>query len=584
MKIFRKKGSTSNILTVFIQDNSVTTGAGLGSLDQTSSIVGGYVREGGTGVALAVDENVTTEGTYQAPSTAAQVRIGTPANMRTGIYELHFHNDLFASGADTLTVSLGGATNMADLTLEMQLVDNTAGDVYSRLGAPSGASMSADIAAVKSDSSAILVDTANMQPKLGTPAGADMSADIATTIGIVGTILIDTADMQPKLGTPVADISADVAAVKVDTAAILIDTTGLNGDAMRGTDSAALSSVCTEGRLSELDAANIPTDLDAVLVDTNSLNGTKIPDTISLANINTEVDTALNTAIPGSPTADSINERVATNLDAAVTTRSSHSASDIWAVGTRTLTSFGTLIADIWANATRILTAGTNIVLAKGVGVTGFNDVSTAEVKTQADTALSDIGIDHLLSNGTGVPTPVDGTLFDDIMNKDGSQTYDPTTDSLEAISDSGGGGPTVEEIDAELTAEHGAGSWGAGGTIVLPVMQGEVYSAVATQNVEVKIVKGDTPRIIFDLGADYTGWAIWFAAKEKMSDTTYIIALREVTWSDVSLGQGYIDLSASDTDLVGKFFAELELRQGVQRLTAMKYILDIIDDVIDAT
>lgn len=37
----------------------------------------------------------------------------------------------------------------------------------------------------------------------------------------------------------------------------------------------------------------VKTDIDAILVDTNSLNDTKIPDTISLANINAEVDTAL---------------------------------------------------------------------------------------------------------------------------------------------------------------------------------------------------------------------------------------------------------------------------------------------------
>ena len=37
--------------------------------------------------------------------------------------------------------------------------------------------------------------------------------------------------------------------------AIHADVTGLNGDAMRGTDSAALASVCTEARLSELDEA-----------------------------------------------------------------------------------------------------------------------------------------------------------------------------------------------------------------------------------------------------------------------------------------------------------------------------------------
>lgn len=66
------------------------------------------------------------------------------------------------------------------------------------------------------------------------------------------------------------------------------------------------------------------------------------------------------------------------------------SAADVWAAGTRTLTSFGTLVADIWAAVTRTLTAGTNIVLAKGVGVTGFNDLSAAQVNAEADTALTD--------------------------------------------------------------------------------------------------------------------------------------------------------------------------------------------------
>lgn len=44
----------------------------------------------------------------------------------------------------------------------------------------------------------------------------------------------------------------------------------------------------------------------------------------------------------------------------------------------------------VWAVATRLLTAGTNIVLAKDVGVTGFNDVSEAQVNAQVDAALAD--------------------------------------------------------------------------------------------------------------------------------------------------------------------------------------------------
>jgi hypothetical protein len=51
-----------------------------------------------------------------------------------------------------------------------------------------------------------------------------------------------------------------------------IGTTTTNSD-MRGTDSAALASVCTEARLAELDAGNIPTDLTniAAAVDLNTL-------------------------------------------------------------------------------------------------------------------------------------------------------------------------------------------------------------------------------------------------------------------------------------------------------------------------
>lgn len=47
----------------------------------------------------------------------------------------------------------------------------------------------------------------------------------------------------------------------------------------------------------------------------------------------------------------------------------------------------------VWSTAARLLTAGTNIVLAKGVGVTGFNDLSAAQVNAEADTALADVGV-----------------------------------------------------------------------------------------------------------------------------------------------------------------------------------------------
>ena len=57
----------------------------------------------------------------------------------------------------------------------------------------------------------------------GRSAGS-LGTAVADTETDATAILADTADMQPKLGTPATDLAADVAAVKVDTAAILVDT------------------------------------------------------------------------------------------------------------------------------------------------------------------------------------------------------------------------------------------------------------------------------------------------------------------------------------------------------------------------
>src|SRR5690606_4976797 len=60
------------------------------------------------------------------------------------------------------------------------------------------------------------------------------------------------------------------------------------------------------------------------------------------------------TTLPGAYGEDTAGYIIGNNLDAAVSSRSSHSAADVasavWAAGSRTLTSFGTLVADIWGH------------------------------------------------------------------------------------------------------------------------------------------------------------------------------------------------------------------------------------------
>jgi len=117
-----------------------------------------------------------------------------------------------------------------------------------------------------------------------------------------------TGDSYGRLGAPAsASVSADIAAVKTVADTIAGDVENIDGEAMRGTDDA----------------------------------NTVVPDVAGTA-------AALHTT-----------------TDAAIATRSSHDAAAVWAVGTRTLSSFGTLLADIWAYATRTLTGGGDATEAK---------------------------------------------------------------------------------------------------------------------------------------------------------------------------------------------------------------------------
>ncbi|MFA5753991.1 MAG: BppU family phage baseplate upper protein, partial [Patescibacteria group bacterium] len=116
---------------------------------------------------------------------------------------------------------------------------------------------------------------------------------------------------------------------------------------------------------------------------------------------------------------------------------------------------------------------------------------------------------------------------------------------------------------------------------MILPVMQAQVYSATASQSADVKIVQGDTPTIPFDLGDDYSGWTPYFGAKESLDDTDYAITPKAGSWSDAIEGEGSVTLTTAETATPGKYLAEIELRNGDSRLTAIKFNLIIVRAVI---
>ena len=128
MKLIRKAGATSNIFQVFIRDSSSTTGAGLTGLAFNSGSLTAYYHRDTDTTATAISLVTMTVGTF----TSSGFKEIDSTNM-PGWYQLCPPDAAIASGAKSCAIHLKGATNMAPLPLEVQLVAYDPDDV-TRLG------------------------------------------------------------------------------------------------------------------------------------------------------------------------------------------------------------------------------------------------------------------------------------------------------------------------------------------------------------------------------------------------------------------------------------------------------------------
>jgi hypothetical protein len=111
-------------------------------------------------------------------------------------------------------------------------------------------------------------------------------------------------------------------------------------------------------------------------------------------------------------------------------------------IGTSTLDANG-----VWSHGTRILTAGTNIALAKGTGVTGFNDITAASVWGVARSGNQtsgtfgeyiDASIASRLASASYVAAPSAGAVADQVWD--------------EARADHAAAGSFGEALDAKVS------------------------------------------------------------------------------------------------------------------------------------
>jgi len=230
-------------------------------------------------------------------------------------------------------------------------------------------------------------------------------------------VLADIRDVNDSAVSGVNDFKADVTNLDVAVSS-------------RSSHSAADVWAVGTRALTDKSNFNLASDQSGVTIGTVNALGTQ-----AKADVNAEVDNALNTEIPGSPTANSINERIKAIDDKlpAGTISDFDNSSDQVIVGTNN-------------DKTGYSISGTKTTLD------ALNDISTADVNSEVDTALSDIGLDHLVGASVTGTDVVDNSIIAKLVSKSGTadwDDFDNTTDSLEAIRDRG---------DAAWTTGSGTG------------------------------------------------------------------------------------------------------------------------------
>lgn len=124
MKLIYTSNPTSNVIRVKLMNSSVTTGAGLTGLSNTSSglnisIIGIESSATTSYATSSVIDTIATLGTFSA-ATAGHCRFKeVDATNHPGVYELQFNDSVF-SGHASIILSITGATNLAQFDTEIQ--------------------------------------------------------------------------------------------------------------------------------------------------------------------------------------------------------------------------------------------------------------------------------------------------------------------------------------------------------------------------------------------------------------------------------------------------------------------------------
>jgi len=509
-KLSRKNGAVSVILRGKIRDSSQTDGRGLTGLTSASSglkiNVISDTESTTTSYTGSNIESITTNGSYQTP-TSGKVRFKeVDATNHPGLYEVQIADARFAvANAKSMVVSILGATNAAQLDFEIELTatDNQDG--------------------VRGGMTAL--PNANAASSGGIPTSGTGSHQISLSSGLV------TLAGVTHTGAVIPTVTTVTNGVGLSSLESKILHSGTAQAGASGTITLAAGASATtdlyKGLLVKIysgtgagQARTITAYDGSTKVATVAWNWTTNPDSSTLYAVYASGDPSLNsslqvattasdpwaTALPGAYGAGTAGNIIGNRLDAAVTTRlapttagrtldvsTTGEAGVDWAnVGSPSTSvnlsnttvanatnvtngvSLSTLETAVLHSGTAQAGASSTITLATGASSTNdFYNYKTIRIyggtgAGQARTIVDYVGSTRVatvdrawVTNPSGTSTYAVTTIHHPELD-DGTATYDPTTDSLQAIRDSAA---TVADVADGVWDEATSGHQTAGTT-----------------------------------------------------------------------------------------------------------------------
>lgn len=375
-----------------------------------------------TGSVDSVTDPVTTDTASRDASKADVSNLDVAVSTRSS----HAAADVWAVGTRTIT---GGTVDTATTCSNVATVSEIADGVWDESSSHGYAgTMGQVLNDAATDVITIKADTNEMQGKLPTGDLVDSTAVTSATTSALNSY--DPPTYAELVARTIASASYFDPAVDAVANVTLVATTTTNTD-MRGTDNAAIPG--DEMALTAAERAAVRSGL-ALEATVQGLND------VSPSVVQSSCAAALTAYDPPTDT----------EMDAGFAGVSSHSAADVWAVGTRTITG-GTITTNNDKSGYQI--AGTKNILDD------LNDISTAQAQQECQDALVVYDLDHLAAIDGGTWTPTIGTIFGDLLEDDvGAWRF--SANALEEGPTGEGGGdcasqasvddlPTVAEFEA---------------------------------------------------------------------------------------------------------------------------------------